>query len=295
MKTILVPTDFSQPAHNAARYALNLAKGLHANVELCHAMLVPAEAPLAAQVAWPLEDYLSVKKRTDEELKILAKSLTAEDNLPTADEPQHPSISYKSEVGGVREIVRNVVDEHQVNLVVMGMSGAGNLTKFFLGSNSLDMINKTTFPILLVPYNAAFKGIKKIAFATDLSEEDIDIINSIAGLARQFDAEILITHVTNKKMDQLKHQKKIDAFLEEVTAKINYHKIYYRNIKDKEVNMGLTWLSQNAHIDMLVMVHRQRNFLNSLFNSSHTQRLARHIHIPLLVYPEGKQHIKYFL
>jgi len=44
MKTILVLTDFSQPAYNAAAYALQLAKYRKADIELAHAFKVPAEA-----------------------------------------------------------------------------------------------------------------------------------------------------------------------------------------------------------------------------------------------------------
>jgi nucleotide-binding universal stress UspA family protein len=35
MKTILVPTDFSPAANNAARYALHLAKGINAYAGTC--------------------------------------------------------------------------------------------------------------------------------------------------------------------------------------------------------------------------------------------------------------------
>lgn len=289
MKKILVPTDFSQPAHNAASYAINLAKGIKANVELCHAMMVPAEAPMAAQVAWPLENYASIKKQATYELKFLANKLAGEEKILEGDN-ESPEITYSSEVGSVGEIVKDMVDSQSINLVVMGMAGASHLTRFLLGSNSLDIINKASFPVLLIPKNAAFNGIKKIAFATDLSIQDIEVIHSLAGLARQFNAEILITHVATEKADQ----QKIDAFLSEVTCKINYHRIYYRDIKDKSINTGLSWLTQHAQIDMLVMVHRQHNFFYSLFKSSHTQQLARHIHIPLLVYPEDGPAVRYF-
>ncbi|WP_431200608.1 universal stress protein [Mucilaginibacter sp. P25] len=43
MKTILVPTDFSAQAKNAASYAVNIAQIIRAGVILCHAIKVPDE------------------------------------------------------------------------------------------------------------------------------------------------------------------------------------------------------------------------------------------------------------
>lgn len=51
MKTILIPTDFSEAAVNAARYGLFLAQRLQADLQLIHAFKVPAEARAAAQSA----------------------------------------------------------------------------------------------------------------------------------------------------------------------------------------------------------------------------------------------------
>ncbi|WP_084359047.1 universal stress protein [Pedobacter cryoconitis] len=41
MKTILVPTDFSDAAHNASTYAFNLAKKLKTRLRLCNALYLP--------------------------------------------------------------------------------------------------------------------------------------------------------------------------------------------------------------------------------------------------------------
>jgi nucleotide-binding universal stress UspA family protein len=49
MKTILVPTDFSEAAKNAAEYAINLAKVLNTKVTLFHVYHVPlpiSEVPI---------------------------------------------------------------------------------------------------------------------------------------------------------------------------------------------------------------------------------------------------------
>jgi hypothetical protein len=172
----------------------------------------------------------------------------------------------------------------------MGMSGASDVSRFILGSNTQDMIDKARIPTLLIPKGMHFNGIKKIAFATDLSEKDFLVINSIVSLAQYFNAEILIAHVGDEDPEDTKYQQKVKGFLNEVTCKINYPKIYYRQIKKKDVEEGLDWLTAHGMIDVLVMVHKHKSFIDQLFNRSHTQKIAKHIDIPLLVYPGYTEH-----
>ncbi|SEM70351.1 Nucleotide-binding universal stress protein, UspA family [Mucilaginibacter gossypiicola] len=286
MKTILVPTDFSAPAHNAASYALNLAKNIRTGVTLCHAIKVPSEAPMAAQVPWPLEDYASLKEEADQELKHLSVTLRHEvpfEKIASG----HEFIGTHSATGEVTDVIRNTFEEQKCVMVVMGMSGEGAVSRFFLGSNTQEIINKSTFPVLLIPAEARFRPIFKIAFATDLSRGDIELIHSVASLAYYFNAELLITHITDDKFETGDDKQKVDEFLKEVTCKANYPKIYYKHIKSIDVMHGLDWLCEHGVIDMLVMVHRRLSPLGQLLGFSYTQKLSHHIEIPLLMLPEG--------
>src|SRR4051812_42855576 len=114
MKTFLVPTDLSLAANNAARYALRLAKGLKANIKLCHVFKVPAEAPMASQVVWPLEDYATLKTDIDEQLRLMAGILAEEDAASGAGDSYRPMITCASEVGGVTDAVRNLINDERI-------------------------------------------------------------------------------------------------------------------------------------------------------------------------------------
>lgn len=285
MKSILVPTDFSECADNAAHYAVQLAKVLKADVTLCNAFLVPAEAPSAGRVVWPLEDYDSIKDGINRKLYFASDRLTKQEKLDP-EKNAYPRIDYTGKAGSVPDVVKEIVNSEDVPLVVMGMSGAGALSRLFLGSNSRDMIESADFPLLLIPQETPNKRIRKIAFATDLNEHDLEIIYSLAGFARSFNAEILIAHITDEKYDAPQHQKITDNFLSDVTCKANYDKIYYRHIKSMDVEHGLDWICDHSLSDMIVMSHGKHNIIDAFFGGSYTQKLARHVNIPLMVYPK---------
>jgi len=277
MKTILVPTDFSPAANNAAKYAFAIAETAKANIKLCNAVKIPAESIYAAQVTWPLEDIGSLKDGSEAELNYLANVLEKEHN------PNNgfmPHIARSTGIGDVTDYIRNIVLDDELNMVVMGMSGANLFSKLVLGSNSRDLIEKAEFPLLLVPKNYTYTPIRKIAFATDLSDTDIDTLHSVANFARYFNAQILLSHVIQSSGQD---QKAIDAFLSEVTCKINYPNVYYRSLQSEGVSAGLNQLAENSQIDLLVMIHRS----HGIFSSGYTQKLATHTKVPLLVLPDG--------
>ncbi len=286
MKTILLPTDFSLAAKNAARYAMHLAKEMRANVKLCNAVMVPIEVPLPAHISVPLIEIDALEKKAEEELKRCAEKMTELDQLETANDTYHPLVTHGIGIGPVADVITSFATDHNVSLVVMGMTGAGGLRQFLFGSSSREMVELATFPLLLVPFDTSYKKLNKIVFATDLSKEDISVIHVLAGFARNFNAEILLVHISDHVPDsQINSKKKIEFFLNEITNHVNYHKIYYQHVLQATIDNGLDWLAEYGQIQMLAMVHRKHEVLHKLFKGSHTQRLKRKITIPLLVFP----------
>jgi len=282
MKTILVTTDFSAPSQTAAHFAMYLANKMKARVTLCHAIQMSPAITVAAQVSGGLESYSVIKDAADEQIRLQALSLAADEEKDT--NSGTPDVDCIVVPGSVPEVVNDLVEKKEICLVVMGMFGAGAINRVLLGSNSQNLIDRAVFPVLLVPFKMIPETINKIAFASDLSEGDIGLIHSLVSFARPFNAEILIVHISGAKADP--HQ--ISSFLNEVTCKVNYPKIYYRHVEDKDINRGLNWIAENGFIDVFAMVHRKKSFPDNLFSSSHTQKLSRRIDIPLLVFSEDE-------
>lgn len=285
MKKILIPTDFSVPAENAARYALGLAKEIKADVILCNAFKVPSEAPMAAQVAWPLMNYTELQQEVTSELDSLVKSLSNHSCL--AEESEYcPGLTYESSVGSVFEVASLIVKREKIDLVVMGIAGADGFTQLILGSNIREMIEKADFPLLLVPFEAYFKKIEKIVFASDLSKDELEPLQVLSGYASDLGAKIIIAHITNKEVNpDGKQQHEIDDFFREVIAKINFPDIKYEYLWNVNVDNGLDWIAEEKDVDMVVLAHHQHHFLYRMFLGSHTQKLSRRIKVPLLVFP----------
>jgi len=143
---ILVPTDGSETAQKAAKYAVDLARQLKASVIALSvidnrsliAQTVPAEGT-ARHVIEPIEDYLreaaegyarEIKKICDE------KGVRSKIVITTG----HP----------VEDIAREA-EKSKGTLIVMGSHGKSALSAAFLGSVTYGVIHKDTkIPVLVV-------------------------------------------------------------------------------------------------------------------------------------------------
>jgi len=285
MKTLLVTTDFSANAKHAAEYGYKLAKQIKANMVLCNAVIVPAEMPQAGTVVWPMDDLELLLGDSTIGLECLKSELEKAANTNGF----IPEITIKNEPGILTDVVESYAESQHVDLVVMGTHGEG-MSSFLLGNHCKNMIANTTRPLMLISPDTQFVPLKKIAFATDFAdpENDIQSLFHLIPLAKILGAEILLTHVYDGEELTAELKKTISDFMTQVSNKANYPHIYYRSVRNSKVEAGLSWLCEHGQVDMLVMVHRPHSFVYRLLKSSHSEKMAGRLTIPLLVFPAVK-------
>jgi nucleotide-binding universal stress UspA family protein len=288
MKKILVPIDYSAHSDNAIKFAIEIAKKIKADVHICHGLEAPELIAMPGYMVWPAEDFSELKEDADQDMEKYVAKLKEDIQLSA---PYLPNITFSTGIGITKHFIDQEISSQVPDLVVMGMEGKGNMDRFFFGSVSKEMIENPTVPILLVPKNAVYEPIKKIAFATDLSESDLNSIHDLARMFCLYDPEILLVHVDDEPSDFHDPRTPANQFLNRVTCNINYGKIYYRHIQEPMIDQGLKWLSENGQMNIISMIHRHTGVFSRLLTGSHTQKLAKSVHVPLLVMPEDKEPI----
>ncbi|MCC8425512.1 universal stress protein [Mucilaginibacter sp. UR6-11] len=280
MKTLLIATDLSENARHAATYGYHLAQQLKAKVLLCHVMNVPAEIPQTGMVPWPADVYEDMLQDSDNELAKLKCRLIAEGD-PGGYQPE---IICVHEAGFVTDVVNAEADAHRADMILIGMHGNDGFTTLMIGNHSRKMIDSAVRPLLLIPADAAFKPIKKIAFASDFKQpgQDIKTINELVAFARPLGAELVLAHI-DQRNDDPECNTIANQLLTEITAGLDHQEVSYQVVKSNRVEDGLSWLVGHAHIDLIAMAHRDHGFFDQLFKGSHTQKAAGKMSVPLLV------------
>jgi nucleotide-binding universal stress UspA family protein len=140
LKSILVPTDFSECGDAAVKYGRELAEHFGAELHLLHVVEDPYRYASGVE-SIPLTGYDFVERWQQTARETLRKS------VPEIEAPG-PSISCPVGVP-VDEIVR-YAREHQTGLIVMGTHGRGAVAHVFLGSVAERVVRKSPCPVLTV-------------------------------------------------------------------------------------------------------------------------------------------------
>ncbi|MCX6290562.1 MAG: universal stress protein [Bacteroidetes bacterium] len=271
MKTIICPTDFSVNATGAAKYAAGLALTLEAELILIHGYESPVmytEQPLAAiqladeEVRHSAEKKMStLKSRLQKEFRNLGiRSLLLE------------GASYDQLIA--------VADQHGADLIVMGTTGTTKLERLLMGSTTARVIRKANCPVICVPKDARFEGIKKIIFSTDLHEDNISSATALASFAKNFDAEIVFLYVDDKHL--IHSDEEILRMTSKIRTRIKYPKISGYISKDPHITKGITYFLKKHPADLLVMFTHRKHFPESLLHPSVTKMMSHQTKIPLL-------------
>jgi nucleotide-binding universal stress UspA family protein len=142
LKTILVPTDFSEASQAALDYAKALAAPFGASLHLVHVM----EDLLAH--AWAAEVYVaSMPNLRDEIEKEARERLSA--MLAPGEHQQFASVAALLTGNPFLEIIRYAKTQ-QVDLIVIGTHGRGAIAHMLLGSVTEKVVRKSPCPVLTV-------------------------------------------------------------------------------------------------------------------------------------------------
>jgi nucleotide-binding universal stress UspA family protein len=160
MKTILIPTDFSEISHNAIEYAAEMALQMHehSKIILLHVyqvQVMSAEAPVVIPVWEDIEkDCMNALKKIEHNLyRKYVKNI---------------DIKCVCRIGFVvDEIIKQYTIENNIDLIVMGMQGASFLSEKLMGSNTTSLIRKANCPVLIINEHIKFKKIERIVLACD--------------------------------------------------------------------------------------------------------------------------------
>jgi nucleotide-binding universal stress UspA family protein len=166
-KNILVATDLSSPARQAADRAARLVPAAGARLRLVHA--------LNAGVAAQLQQLLGLGSRLEatlvEQTRLELQALAAE--LATERQVNFETALVKGSV--VDEIARQA-DAMAADLVVLGARGTDFLRRLVLGSTAERLLRKSTRPMLVVKQRA-HEPYRRVLVALDFSAWSTSLID----------------------------------------------------------------------------------------------------------------------
>lgn len=273
MKNILVPVDFSEASFNAVSYAAFLANAFGSSLTLVHAYTDTSafNDGLTTKAYDSLEELEAANEKfLKREISAIARKFTVKIN----------SIVMK---GNAIKVIREVAQKERPDMIIMGMKGKGE-SNSVLGSTTVAMIDETSIPILIIPKSALYQTVDSITLASDFRNEKLlSHFSILEKLIARFNPFIQILNV--QKEDSMWAPEVIASKMRKDLPWDKYNHSF--NIMEKDnVEEGIFRFLRRHPTDLLVMVARRRNFINTMYEPSHTKKMTGQTKIPLLVLHE---------
>jgi nucleotide-binding universal stress UspA family protein len=260
MKKILVPTDFSENAYQALRYAIRLANHTGAALTLYHVF--------RSGLSERMDGY--VRQSAEEQIDELIQRVQS-------------SLEGAASVNGVviqGETVDAILDRtarQSYDLVIMGTEGENGIKGFLVGSVTLEVIRRTQKPVLALPANAKLTLPQRLIFALD--DQGISttrVLQPLREIAAVFDAEVKVFH-------QSKELKAVvpDLLVDEALDGLRHS--FHQEASEEEVWERILQYTLDQKADLLCLIRRERGFLERLFHHSVTREELSSSPVPLLI------------
>ncbi|WP_417888705.1 universal stress protein [Xanthomarina gelatinilytica] len=274
MRKILIPTDFSDNAMNAIKYALELFKYHKSKFYIMHAYQDEIYAD---------ETVLNRNKLATVTKQVHNASTKKLDNVlkqikEISPNPRHEYFALPANSVLVDEADR-IVDKENIDIIVMGTRGETNDRRMTFGSNTLQVLKYVACPVLAIPENFKYTQPKHIMFPTNyMIPYKRRELKLFCDMASPFRATIDMVYISMS--DKLSMRQEDNR--EFVKNELCKNPINFITIKQKDITKSILKYIETNNIDMLVMVNTRQSFLEDILFQNRVSRLTLELEIPFL-------------
>lgn len=269
IRRILLPTDFSDVAGNALRYAAELAQAIGVkSLDVKH-WYTPQTAPDAMLIP-PVQEVLQQRQAAMERF------------LTTTKLPDDLVVKSSVEVGFAADGIVSFSEDY--DLVVMGATGANGLLERVFGSVSSAVAQRATAPVMLVPAGAAFVNYRQIMYASHDMALSHGLVKKLMDFNHLFHARVHFINVQDPDEVDASRSDREKLFATLFTGPDPDFAFEIADVAAESVEEGLRAYVHAHPIDLVVMATKRRGFWEGFFHRSQVKRMALHPDLPLLVF-----------
>lgn len=269
MKKILIPTDFSSNADNAANLAVKLASNSGASLHFIHVVFTPTD--------WVKMTDTMKSKYPESQQKILdAEAKMA--NLISKFNDLNAAVESTIEFGNTIDRINAFTRDNQIDLIIVGSHGTSNKADLFIGSNTQRLMRSTHIPVIAVKDTYQLKSLDKIVFASSLDREAVEPYKKLKSICESLDVSLELLYVNTPY--NFKDTDEIEKVIHQFAERVGFNnKVTIRN--DYDVANGILMHCQKNSIQMAALInHRKAMSANYLMGV--TETLVFHADFPII-------------
>lgn len=270
MKTILIATDFSAAALNAARFIAGFS--LDSDIE--RIILYHSYQEETPEMIMPIDVLAPAEREVKEMEKRAVQGLQDLQATLGLDIRSGIKIDIRTDDRSLTHAIKEIAKLENVDLVVMGM-------KKIIGRHTFQIMKECEKTLLIIPSTAVFKGLNRMMLACDLNgvAERLPVAQ-LKSLLKDTSSKLFVVNVEHNGAKNAADIIEEEAVLHHLLDDVN-PEYYYPVSKNKPET--LIRFAEGHQIDLVLTVHKKRGLLEELFHNSLTKRLAIQTDIPLLI------------
>jgi len=269
MKKILVPCDFSEPAVQAFKFAVEIARQSSGEVYLLNVIELPVLYDSPAVIPFE-QSYM-------DELKV-----SAEKSFKKMKEKWAEDVKVKStvEFGGLISTIRKTVTKVKADLVVVGTHGASGFKEFTIGSNTEKLVRTINVPVIAI--KKAPKSVKSIVFPTTPDFDQEELTMKVKDLQDFFKAKLHLVYVNTPSvfMKDVYTKPALAALAKRFMLK-NFTISVVNDLSEVE---GIINFTGSIKADLVAMRTHGRRGIAHFAVGSIAENLVNHIECPIWTY-----------
>lgn len=276
MKKILIPTDFSKEAQNAAEIASKIAHKFNAEIVFLHSIEVTSTESINASGAPSnfdsYADSMLVHEsisRANEEMKKLVKNDLFEGLV----------VGQIIKIGSPFSHIYEAVEEG-VDFIIMGTKGAAGLSEVLIGSNTEKVVRRAKCPVLSVKDNVDETVFQNIVYATMMDPRESKVIKCLKELQAVFESKIYIVWINtpNNFMPDSVTKPKLRSFVKnnELT---NTEVHVFNDVIEED---GIRHFADDLEAGLIAMGTSSHTGLSRIIRGSIAEDMVNHAKRPVL-------------
>lgn len=268
MKTIIVPTDFSDHSLKGLKVAVFFANNIDANIQLVY---VKNKSVNMALVTAEQE-----QKEAERQFKLIIEKFqpSLKDGL---------EIKSIIKTGQVFDEIVNQAHSYSDSLIVTSTHGASGFSEYMVGSNAMKIVTMSSVPVITIKGDYCPEKIDKIVLPIDHTSDTRQKVKDTADLAKLFNAEVHI--VGHSVTDKPAIIKKIKSYIIQVTDYLKKNDIKFTVVNKTGGSLVDTIIeyTEKNKAQLITIMSEQGTSIKNLFLGNNAEQMLSRALVPVLI------------
>ncbi|PKA98971.1 nucleotide-binding universal stress UspA family protein [Flavobacteriaceae bacterium MAR_2009_75] len=272
---LIVPVDYTKAVEETINFAVMLSKQMGSKIVFVSnyvANYTPnAGATMSTMVNPAPENTIHLDKLNKEKLHDYLKGL-----------PQLASLNYESttRIGTLTDVVCSVAEEYNSELIIMGSESTTGIEAFLVGSESERMTRKAPCSVWVLPKGSKHYKIQTVGLALDTNniENNVDLA-MLVDLLTHTKAKLRVVHISDKEEIAFKEENVLGHYKSSLEPVEHSFHVFFEDDPEE----GISKFLDNNPIDLMVILYREHDFFERLFQPGLRKKLVLESETPLLV------------